>query len=113
MVVRVISGVLAAVIVPNVRDRADDARSTAARTDVTNVMQALKLYRLDNQRYHTAQQGPPAHGQAPGPRLRTRGFEQRRQPRGLALQLRLPAVAHGQARTGRGQCNDAEDHQQL
>ena len=57
MVVMVIIGVLAALIVPNVLDRADDARSTAARTDVTNVMQALKLYRLDNQRYPTAEQG--------------------------------------------------------
>ena len=57
MVVLVIIGVLAALIVPNVLDRADDARSTAARTDVTNIMQALKLYRLDNQRYPTAEQG--------------------------------------------------------
>jgi general secretion pathway protein G len=57
MVVLVIIGVLAALIVPNVLDRADDARSTAARTDVANVMQALKLYKLDNQRYPTAEQG--------------------------------------------------------
>ena len=57
MVVLVIIGVLAALIVPNVLDRADDARATAARTDVTNVMQALKLYKLDNQRYPTAEQG--------------------------------------------------------
>ena len=57
MVVLVIIGVLAALIVPNVLDRADDARATAARTDVNNLMQALKLYRLDNQRYPTAEQG--------------------------------------------------------
>ena len=57
MVVLVIIGVLAALIVPNVLDRADDARTTAARTDVTNVMQALKLYRLDNQRYPSSEQG--------------------------------------------------------
>lgn len=57
MVVLLIIGVLAALIVPNVLDRADDARATAARTDVTNVMQALKLYKLDNQRYPTAEQG--------------------------------------------------------
>ena len=48
MVVLVIIGVLAALIVPNVLDRADDARATAARTDVANTMQALKLYKLDN-----------------------------------------------------------------
>ena len=57
MVVLVIIGVLAALIVPNVLERADDARVTAARTDVNNLVQALKLYRLDNQRYPTAEQG--------------------------------------------------------
>ena len=57
MVVLVIIGILAALIVPNVLDRADDARVTAARTDVNNLMQALKLYRLDNQRYPTSEQG--------------------------------------------------------
>ena len=57
MVVLVIIGVLAALIVPNVLDRADDARTTAARTDVSNLMQALKLYKLDNQRFPTAEQG--------------------------------------------------------
>ncbi len=57
MVVLVIIGLLAALIVPNVLDRADDARVTAARTDVNNLMQALKLYKLDNQRYPSAEQG--------------------------------------------------------
>ncbi len=72
MVVVVIIGVLAALIVPNVLDRADDARSTAAKTDITNIMQALKLYRLDNQRYPTSEQGlqalvaKPTSGPIPG-----------------------------------------------
>ena len=57
MVVLVIIGVLAALVVPNVLDRADDARATAARTDVNNLTQALKLYRLDNLRYPTTEQG--------------------------------------------------------
>ncbi|MEY4752415.1 MAG: hypothetical protein RJA44_90 [Pseudomonadota bacterium] len=57
MVVLVIIGVLAALVVPNVLDRADDARVTAARTDINNLMQALKLYKLDNQRYPTGEQG--------------------------------------------------------
>ncbi len=57
MVVLVIIGVLAALIVPNVLDRADDARVMAARTDVNNLVQALKLYKLDNQRLPTAEQG--------------------------------------------------------
>lgn len=57
MVVLLIIGVLAALIVPNVLGRADDARVTAAKTDVNNLMQALKLYKLDNQRYPSAEQG--------------------------------------------------------
>ena len=57
MVVLVIIGVLAALIVPNVLNRADDARVTAARTDVNNLMQAMKLYKLDNQRFPSADQG--------------------------------------------------------
>jgi general secretion pathway protein G len=43
--------------VPNVLNRADDARVTAAKTDIANLGQSLKLYKLDNQRYPTAQQG--------------------------------------------------------
>ena len=66
MVVLVIIGVLAALIVPNVLDRADDARATAARTDVNNLMQALKLYKLDNQRYPTGEQGLRALIAKPG-----------------------------------------------
>lgn len=57
MVVLVIIGVLAALIVPNVLDRADDAKATAARTDVNMLTQQLKLYKLDNQRYPSAEQG--------------------------------------------------------
>jgi len=57
MVVVVIIGVLAALIVPNVLERADDARVAAAKTDIGNLMQALKLYKLDNGRYPTAEQG--------------------------------------------------------
>ena len=56
MVVLVIIGVLAALIVPNVLDRADDARVTAARTDINNLTNALKMYKLDNQRYPSAEQ---------------------------------------------------------
>ena len=71
MVVLAIIGILAALVVPNVLNRADDARITAARTDIGNLMQALKLYRLDNQRYPSAEQGlqalvvQPAAGPAP------------------------------------------------
>ena len=83
MVVLVIIGVLAALIVPNVLDRADDARVTAARTDVNNLMQALKLYRLDNQRYPTAEQARDrrrVHRSRAAERLRHRRTAARRGP---------------------------------
>ena len=57
MVVIVILGVLAALIVPRVMDRPDQARVIAARQDIAAIMQSLKLYRLDNQRYPTTEQG--------------------------------------------------------
>lgn len=57
MVVLLIIGVLAALIVPSVLGRADDAKIMAARTDVSNLAQALKLYRLDNGRYPSPDQG--------------------------------------------------------
>lgn len=57
MVVVVILGVLAALIVPKVLDRPDEARRVAAQQDVAALVQALKLYRLDNHRYPTTAQG--------------------------------------------------------
>ena len=57
MVVIVILGVLAALVVPSVLSRTDDARAVAARSDLAAIRQALKLYRLDNQRYPTNEQG--------------------------------------------------------
>jgi general secretion pathway protein G len=57
LVVLVIIGVLAALIVPNVLGRLDQARITAARADVSTLMNALKVYKADNQRYPSAEQG--------------------------------------------------------
>ncbi|HVE88762.1 MAG TPA: type II secretion system major pseudopilin GspG [Burkholderiaceae bacterium] len=57
MVVITILGVLAALIVPRVVGRTDDAKIAAAKQDIASIMQALKLYRLDNGRYPTTDQG--------------------------------------------------------
>lgn len=57
MVVLAIIGMMAALVVPNVMGRADEARTVAARTDIGSLYQALKFYRLDNHRYPTAEQG--------------------------------------------------------
>src|SRR5690606_40073021 len=45
--------------------RSDQARAAAARQDVASIMQALKLYRLDNGRYPTQAQGLQALVQKP------------------------------------------------
>jgi general secretion pathway protein G len=57
LVVLVIIGVLGALIVPNLFSSLDDARGTAAKTDINTLVQALKRYRLDNQRYPSTEQG--------------------------------------------------------
>jgi general secretion pathway protein G len=57
MVVVVILGILAALVVPKIISRPDEARVIAAKHDIASLMQALKLYRLDNQRYPTSEQG--------------------------------------------------------
>ena len=71
MVVLVIMSVLAALVVPKLLDRPDQARQLAARQDIAVLVQALKLYKLDNGFYPSGQQGlaalvqKPAGGPAP------------------------------------------------
>jgi len=57
MVVVVIMGVLAALVVPKLLSRTGESKVAAAKVDIATIMQALKLYKLDNQRYHTTEQG--------------------------------------------------------
>jgi general secretion pathway protein G len=57
MVVVVILGILAAILVPKVMDRPDQARITKARQDLRALEAALNLYKLDNYVYPTTDQG--------------------------------------------------------
>jgi general secretion pathway protein G len=57
MVVVIILGILAALVVPKIISKPDDARRAAARADINNLMTALKLYRLDNLSYPSTEQG--------------------------------------------------------
>jgi general secretion pathway protein G len=57
LVVIVILGILAGLIVPRIMDRPDQARVVAAKADIQAIMNALKLYRLDNGTYPSADQG--------------------------------------------------------
>ena len=57
MVVVVIMGILAALIVPNLMSRPDQARAVKAKQDILAIENALELYRLDNGFYPSDEQG--------------------------------------------------------
>lgn len=57
MVVVVILGILAAVIVPKIMDKPDEARISKAKQDIRVLEEALNLYKLDNFSYPTTDQG--------------------------------------------------------
>ena len=99
MVVVAILGILAALIVPKVIGRSDEARVVAARQDIGTLLQALKLYRLDNQRYPTSDQGlaalitKPAVAPVP-PNWKAGGYLDRlpKDPWGNAYQYLAPGL---------------------
>jgi len=65
MVVVVILGILAAIIVPKVMDRPDQARITKAKLDIQGIENALQNYKLDNFHYPSTDQGLEALVQKP------------------------------------------------
>jgi general secretion pathway protein G len=65
LVVVAILGILAAIVVPRVMDRPDEAKRVAAKADIAAIVQSLKLYRLDNGFYPTTDQGLAALVQKP------------------------------------------------
>ena len=65
LVVVAILGILAAIVVPRIMDRPDEAKRVAAKADIGAIVQALKLYRLDNGFYPSTDQGLSALVQRP------------------------------------------------
>lgn len=65
LVVVVILGVLAAMVVPRIMERPDQARIIAAKNDIRTIISALKLYRLDSGTYPDTGQGLLALVQKP------------------------------------------------
>ena len=57
MVVVIIIGLLAAVIVPSVMKRVDDAKVAKAKEDIQSLETALTMYYMDNSKYPTNDQG--------------------------------------------------------
>jgi len=65
LVVVAILGILAAIVVPRIMDRPDEAKRVAAKADIGAIVQVLKLYRLDNGFYPSTDQGLGALVQRP------------------------------------------------
>jgi general secretion pathway protein G len=65
LVVVAILGILAAIVVPRIMDRPDEAKRVAAKADVSALVQSLKMYRLDNGFYPSTDQGLAALSQRP------------------------------------------------
>src|SRR5512140_1385342 len=65
LVVVAILGILAAIVVPRIMDRPDEAKRVAAKADVNTIVQTLKIYRLDNGFYPSTDQGLQALVQRP------------------------------------------------
>jgi general secretion pathway protein G len=65
MVVVVILSILAAIVVPRIMDRPDEARIVKAKQDIRALEAALNLYKLDNYTYPTTEQGLEALIQTP------------------------------------------------
>ena len=65
LVVVMILGILAALIIPRLMDRPDEAKRVAAKVDIASLVQAAKMYRLDNGTYPTTDQGLQALVQRP------------------------------------------------
>jgi general secretion pathway protein G len=57
MVVLVIIGLLATVVIINVMPATDRAAQTRVRADLATIEQAIDMYRLENMRYPTTQEG--------------------------------------------------------
>src|SRR4051812_47457814 len=65
LVVVAILGILAAIVVPRIMDRPDEAKRVAAKAEVNTIVNALKIYRLDNGAYPSTEQGLVALVQRP------------------------------------------------
>lgn len=76
MVVVVILGILAAVVVPRIMDNPDKARITKAKQDIRALESALNLYRLDNYKYPTTDQGLDALVNAPSDAQATGNYKE-------------------------------------
>ena len=108
-------------IVPNVMSRPDEARITAAKHDIAAITQGLNLYKLDNGRYPTTEQGLQALVKKPTTGLIPTNWKEgyldrlRNDPWGTPYQYLQPGAhgafdlySFGADRTAGGEGNDAD-----
>jgi len=102
MLVVIIIGALAAMVLPRLTGRSEQARIQVAKTDINaNISVALDLYELDNGRYPTTEQGLSALRSKPsgfpeatnwnGPYLK----KEPKDPWGNPYQYKYPATHEG------------------
>ena len=66
LLVVVIIGILAAIVVPKLAGRGEDAKKGAASADIKSLSTALTMYEVDNQMFPTTDQGLDALLHKPG-----------------------------------------------
>lgn len=103
MVVVVILGILVAFAVSNIMDNPERARITKAHHDLRTIEQALDMYRMDNYRYPTTDQGLQALVERPNSQPEPRNWKQYmrslpKDPWGGEYQYLAPDEAGGRVR---------------
>ena len=95
MVVVIIIAALAGMVLPRVLPRADEAKKDIASAEIQAIGTALSMYRLDNGRYPTTEEGlnalmarPPSASNWKGPYLEKDAID----PWGHAYQYKYPGI---------------------
>ena len=98
MVVVVILGILAALVVPQVMSRPDQAKVTVAKGDIKAIAAALDMYKLDNFAYPSTQQGlealVKAHRQSAAEELEQGRLPEEAAGRSVGQSLPVPGAGH-------------------
>lgn len=100
LVVITILGILAALVVPKIMDRPNDARVAATKQQIADTVQALNLYKLDAGSYPSSGQGlvalvqKPSSGKVP-PNWRPYMDKLPKDAWGNPMQYRAPGL-HGE-----------------
>lgn len=104
MVVVVIIAILAAIVVPRIMRRPEEAKIVAAKQDIHTIENALELYKLDNGFYPSTEQGIKALVQKPSGSPEPQNY----QPGGYLKQLPVDPWGHPYHYLNPGQHGDVD-----